>query len=108
MTFSDSAFTFLKQRVPILQWGPNYTTNKLISDLIAGFTVGLTVMPQALAYATLGGLEPQVKHSFNHQIVDKKVLIFSMVYTQRLSDVLFTPCSGAAKILPLGQQLLWP
>ncbi|XP_019869621.2 sodium-independent sulfate anion transporter-like [Aethina tumida] len=59
MTFSDSAFTFLKQRVPIVQWGPNYTTNKLISDLIAGFTVGLTVMPQALAYATLGGLEPQ-------------------------------------------------
>lgn len=47
-------------RIPILQWAPNYTSKKLVSDIIAGFTVGLTVMPQALAYATLAGLEPQV------------------------------------------------
>ncbi|ERL91290.1 hypothetical protein D910_08623 [Dendroctonus ponderosae] len=47
------------QRIPILQWGPKYTSRKLLSDCIAGFTVGLTVIPQALAYATLGGLEPQ-------------------------------------------------
>ncbi|CAG9767312.1 unnamed protein product [Ceutorhynchus assimilis] len=51
--------SFAKTRVPILRWAPQYTTKKLISDCIAGFTVGLTVMPQALAYATLGGLEPQ-------------------------------------------------
>ncbi|KAJ8967621.1 hypothetical protein NQ314_002739, partial [Rhamnusium bicolor] len=45
--------------IPILKWGPEYNSKKLLSDTIAGFTVGLTVMPQALAYATLGGLEPQ-------------------------------------------------
>lgn len=50
---------FLSQRLPILQWAPKYTSQKLISDTIAGVTVALTVMPQALAYATLGGLEPQ-------------------------------------------------
>ncbi|XP_008197201.2 sodium-independent sulfate anion transporter [Tribolium castaneum] len=47
------------RRVPILGWAPQYTTDKLVSDAIAGITVGLTVMPQALAYATLAGLEPQ-------------------------------------------------
>lgn len=52
--------SFLLQRVPIFQWAPNYDTHKLVSDLIAGITVGLTVMPQGLAYATLAGLEPQV------------------------------------------------
>ncbi|KAJ8915023.1 hypothetical protein NQ315_015998 [Exocentrus adspersus] len=46
-------------RVPILRWGRLYNSKKLLSDTIAGFTVGLTVMPQALAYATLAGLEPQ-------------------------------------------------
>lgn len=50
----------LSKRVPILQWGRKYDTHKLVCDTIAGITVGLTVMPQALAYATLAGLEPQV------------------------------------------------
>ncbi|KAJ3624258.1 hypothetical protein MTP99_017898 [Tenebrio molitor] len=49
----------LFNRVPILTWAPRYGSDKLISDAIAGITVGLTVMPQALAYATLAGLEPQ-------------------------------------------------
>lgn len=51
--------SFFIHRIPILQWAPKYNSKKLLSDCIAGFTVGLTVMPQALAYATLGGLDPQ-------------------------------------------------
>ncbi|KAK6643064.1 hypothetical protein RUM43_004567 [Polyplax serrata] len=47
------------QRIPILKWLPEYNSEKLLSDMIAGITVGLTVMPQGLAYATLAGLEPQ-------------------------------------------------
>ncbi|XP_063995846.1 sodium-independent sulfate anion transporter-like [Diachasmimorpha longicaudata] len=50
---------FLCQRVPILSWLPQYDSEKAISDAIAGITVGLTVMPQGLAYAILAGLEPQ-------------------------------------------------
>lgn len=46
--------------MPILAWLPKYNSEKLLSDVIAGITVGLTVMPQGLAYATLAGLEPQV------------------------------------------------
>lgn len=49
------------KRLPIVIWLPKYTSDQLISDAIAGITVGLTVMPQALAYATLAGLEPQVR-----------------------------------------------
>ncbi|XP_067006365.1 sodium-independent sulfate anion transporter [Anabrus simplex] len=49
----------VKKRIPILTWLPQYNSEKLISDIIAGITVGLTVMPQSLAYATLAGLEPQ-------------------------------------------------
>lgn len=52
---------FLVRRVPIVSWLPQYSADKAISDLIAGVTVGLTLMPQGLAYAVLAGLEPQVK-----------------------------------------------
>lgn len=51
---------FASKRVPIIAWLPKYNTEKFVSDVIAGVTVGLTVMPQGLAYATLAGLEPQV------------------------------------------------
>ncbi|XP_017785037.1 PREDICTED: sodium-independent sulfate anion transporter [Nicrophorus vespilloides] len=49
----------IQKRIPIIGWAKNYNSEKALSDLIAGITVGLTVMPQALAYATLAGLEPQ-------------------------------------------------
>lgn len=50
---------YFKKRLPILEWAPKYTLQKFVSDTIAGITVALTVMPQALAYATIGGLQPQ-------------------------------------------------
>ncbi|EFX83558.1 hypothetical protein DAPPUDRAFT_194797 [Daphnia pulex] len=46
-------------RVPILQWLPKYSSNDFAADLIAGVTIGITVIPQALAYATIGGLPPE-------------------------------------------------
>ncbi|XP_047355966.1 sodium-independent sulfate anion transporter-like [Vespa velutina] len=49
----------VKRRIPILEWLPKYDSEKFFNDAIAGVTVGLTVMPQGLAYATLAGLEPQ-------------------------------------------------
>ncbi|KAK9881221.1 hypothetical protein WA026_015337 [Henosepilachna vigintioctopunctata] len=62
-SFSQMATSYcrriLTRRLPILQWSPTYNTHKCISDTIAGITVGLTVIPQALAYANLAGLPPQ-------------------------------------------------
>jgi solute carrier family 26 (sodium-independent sulfate anion transporter), member 11 len=46
----------LYKRVPILNWLPKYSTEDAVGDLVAGFTVGLTVIPQALAYAGIAQL----------------------------------------------------
>ncbi|KAK4874947.1 hypothetical protein RN001_014307 [Aquatica leii] len=50
----------LHKRIPILSWLPQYNTNQAISDLVAGVTVGLTVIPQAIAYSNIAGLPPQI------------------------------------------------
>ncbi|XP_017470316.1 PREDICTED: sodium-independent sulfate anion transporter-like [Rhagoletis zephyria] len=49
----------LYKRLPILQWLPRYTRSDAIGDLIAGITVGLTVIPQGLAYSSVAGLPTQ-------------------------------------------------
>ncbi|KAH8296202.1 hypothetical protein KR054_002905 [Drosophila jambulina] len=55
MTLKDWGYRLL----PGLKWLHGYTGQDAVADLIAGVTVGLTVLPQGLAYATLAGLEPQ-------------------------------------------------
>lgn len=64
---------FLVRRVPIVSWLPQYSADKAISDLIAGVTVGLTLMPQGLAYAVLAGLEPQVRNHKSDVLSDKEI-----------------------------------
>lgn len=54
-----SRFTVVKY-MPVLEWLPRYTRLKAVSDLIAGITLGLTVIPQSIAYAALAGLTAQV------------------------------------------------
>uniref|UniRef100_A0A1A9VVG6 STAS domain-containing protein n=1 Tax=Glossina austeni TaxID=7395 RepID=A0A1A9VVG6_GLOAU len=49
----------LYKRLPILQWLPKYSRRDAIGDLIAGITVGLTVIPQGLAYSNVAGLPTQ-------------------------------------------------
>jgi len=54
----------LYKRVPILRWLPKYTVGEHgVPDLVAGITVGLTVIPQAIAFANVAGLPPQVRPS---------------------------------------------
>ena len=55
---ADRAFTkkMLYRRLPILNWLPKYNTADAIGDLVAGITVGLTVIPQSLAYSNVAGL----------------------------------------------------
>ncbi|KAK1119000.1 hypothetical protein K0M31_013775 [Melipona bicolor] len=47
------------KRVPIAAWLPKYRKDYIICDLVAGITVGLTVIPQAIAYANVAGLPLQ-------------------------------------------------
>ncbi len=51
---------FLRRVLPILRWAPQYNRGDLRSDLAAGLTVGAMLVPQAMAYALLAGLPPQV------------------------------------------------
>ncbi|XP_059610352.1 sodium-independent sulfate anion transporter-like isoform X2 [Phlebotomus argentipes] len=46
----------LYKRLPILNWLPKYSSTDAMGDVVAGITVGLTVIPQALAYAGIAGL----------------------------------------------------
>lgn len=50
----------LARKFPFLEWLPKYTTGKAVSDLIAGLTVGLTLIPQGLAMAAVAQIPPQV------------------------------------------------
>lgn len=57
---SLSAANFAKV-LPVFAWISNYTLDKLMADIVAGITIGLTVLPQGLAYAMLAGIPPQVR-----------------------------------------------
>ncbi|CAB0015537.1 unnamed protein product [Nesidiocoris tenuis] len=49
----------ITKRLPITKWAPRYGTEDAVGDLVAGITVGLTVIPQSLAYSNIAGLPSQ-------------------------------------------------
>ena len=67
---------FLKERFPFIQWLRHYSLSCLVSDVIAGLTVGLMVVPQALAYASIAGLPLQVTNT----PASKSLLFISLVW----------------------------
>jgi SulP family sulfate permease len=46
----------LKSFLPILDWLPNYNKKWLKGDISAGLTVGVMLIPQGMAYASIAGL----------------------------------------------------
>lgn len=53
------SFSTVRSWLPILSWLPKYNLRWLQMDVLAGLTVGMTVVPQALAYADVAGLPVQ-------------------------------------------------
>lgn len=49
----------VRRRLPILEWLPRYTVEDGLGDVMAGVTVGLTVVPQSMAYAGMAHLKPE-------------------------------------------------
>ena len=45
--------------ITILRWLPKYSQFHAVSDLVAGVSLGLTLIPQSIAYAALAGLTAQ-------------------------------------------------
>lgn len=50
----------IRHRLFILQWLPTYSSLDFFGDLLAGITIGLTIIPQSMALASLAGLPAQV------------------------------------------------
>ncbi|KAK7930224.1 hypothetical protein WMY93_006619 [Mugilogobius chulae] len=53
------SYNTVKSWLPILSWLPKYNLKWLQMDVLAGLTVGLTAIPQALAYAAVADLPVQ-------------------------------------------------
>ncbi len=49
----------LTKHIPAISWLPEYTTDFLASDTVAGLTLAAYAIPVSLAYATLANLPPQ-------------------------------------------------
>ncbi|OQV16491.1 Sodium-independent sulfate anion transporter [Hypsibius exemplaris] len=47
----------LRRKLPITVWLPKYSRTDLLGDVVAGLTVGLTVVPQCLAYAQIADIK---------------------------------------------------
>ncbi len=50
----------LRRHLPVLTWLPQYRRADLSGDLLAGAVVAIVLVPQAMAYALLAGLPPQM------------------------------------------------
>ncbi|MDX1591994.1 MAG: SulP family inorganic anion transporter, partial [Balneolaceae bacterium] len=49
---------WLKDRLTILNWLPQYSKEDFLGDLKSGTTVGVIEIPQVMAYAVIAGLSP--------------------------------------------------
>ena len=49
---------WLARRLPFLHWAPRYNLALFKQDFVAGVTIGIVVVPQGIAYATLAELPP--------------------------------------------------
>ncbi|KAM0333555.1 hypothetical protein ACHAQA_002220 [Verticillium albo-atrum] len=55
----QGAAKYVRDLFPCAGWAPRYNVRWLMGDVVAGTTVGLVVVPQALAYALLAKLSPE-------------------------------------------------
>lgn len=85
-----------------------YTSEDAAGDIVAGITVGLTIIPQALAYSGIAGLDPEV----SSYIVIKYLpslqfyLSYSSASTVHSWAALSTFSSVHAKTFPWARQQL--
>lgn len=52
----SSTVQYLAAKLPIIGWLPRYNPRWLVSDLIAGLTLGLMLIPQGLSYAKIADI----------------------------------------------------
>ena len=78
--------SYLVNKFPFVKWLIRYNARWLLSDIIAGLTVGLMVVPQGLAYANIARLPPRVSQEcIDHSRVTGLVLYYLPVDACRLT-----------------------
>jgi SulP family sulfate permease len=93
----------LHRYLPISTWGPGYDRRDLRSDLAAGLTIGAMLVPQAMAYALLAGLPPEI--GLYASIVP--VLVYALFGTSRqlaVGPVAIVSLLTASALAPLFEQ----
>lgn len=73
----------LRRWIPILDWLPGYPRTDLTSDLRAGLTVAVLVIPQSMAYAALAGV-PAITGLYSAMAA---MLIYAVLGTSRFISV---------------------
>src|SRR5947208_15260315 len=58
--YTSTRGRWLRRYLPIWAWLPAYQRSWLGLDIIAGLTVWVLVIPEAVAYAQIAGVPPQV------------------------------------------------
>lgn len=93
----------LHRRLPILTWLPKYTTEDAMGDLVAGITVGLTVIPQSLAYSNIAGLPAQVSKTQLYIRMNKDIIFQFQygLYGSFLGCLIYI-LFGSCKDVPMG------
>lgn len=79
----------LLRRIPVLTWLPKYNSQDAVGDLVAGLTVGLTVIPQAIAYASIAGLPAQVSRRRSAIPTDFEKSLTLSVFAVRVIQLVF-------------------
>ena len=95
--------TKLQELLPILDWGRRYERSNLRSDLAAGLTVGAMLVPQAMAYALLAGLPPEI----GLYAATIPVIIYALFGTSRqlaVGPVAIVSLLTAAALAPLVEE----
>jgi sodium-independent sulfate anion transporter 11 len=57
--FPSAAGRYVVGRMPIIRWLPNYSPSWIINDIVAGVTMGMLLIPQAIAFAVIAGIPIQ-------------------------------------------------
>jgi solute carrier family 26 (sodium-independent sulfate anion transporter), member 11 len=52
----EAAKYYVLDKFPVIGWLPKYNYRWIISDIIAGLTLGIMLIPQSLAYAKLADM----------------------------------------------------
>jgi sulfate permease, SulP family len=93
----------LTRFLPILSWGPAYRRDDLRSDLGAGLTIAAMLVPQAMAYALLAGLPPEV----GLYAATVPVLVYAVFGTSRqlaVGPVAIVSLLTATALAPLAEE----